>query len=126
MHEHLVLRDNGGHHAALQRFARHVNVFQVAILVAVRLVLVRNRRKQKRAVRNGLGLHVHVAGLVERLLQVSVNDVARVVGQKLPVIPIGLNVVRCLKLVVDGRPRNPRRKCAPVLHDGRKVEVQVV
>jgi len=50
-----------------------------------------------------------------------------VAGQELPMIPVVLNINAMIALSWSfGRPWNPGRKRAPVLHHGWKIKMQVV
>jgi len=126
LHQHLVLCNYRRNHSALKRFAAQIYIFKVAFFVPVRLVFICNWRVQKRAVGYWLTLNARVSCLIKRLLQVAVHDIVGIVHQKLAVVPVSLNIISRLKLVIQRSPWHPGRKGSPVLHNGWKIEMDIV
>lgn len=110
--------------------ARQVVILQVAGFVAEGLAVVEHAGKHVRHV--ALRLHrvagvVHaVAALVARLHLVSLHDLRGIVCQILAVLRVGLYAGLFLNALVDDGTGLPIGIIAPVGHDWREIEMDVV
>jgi len=130
LHEQLALGDDRRNHARLQLLARQVVVLQVAGFVTEGLAVFKHAGKHVRHV--GLRLHrvariIHaVAALVARLQPIGLHDLAGIVRQILAVLRIGLYAGLFLNALVDDGAGLPVGVIAPVGHDWRVIEMDVV
>jgi len=130
LHHQLALGYDRRNHARLQLLARQVVILQVAVFVAEGLAII--KRAGKHVGRVGLRLQrvarvVHaVAALVARLQLVGLHDLRGIVRQILAVLRVGCYAGLLLNALVDDGPGLPVGIIAPVCHDGREVEMDVV